>query len=249
MSCEENFQKNARSLSDRHLARAVVDVLDRHVLEHRGDTQAAGALGLVADRHVELARLVLADGARRVGNVVQLVVLARPAGIEARRDVVHRVGRGERQLAVVEEVLALLCGDVLVVHGDAAALVRGVLGRLPEGEVVPGVVGDVVGAGGRVDAQQVHGAAGVRDLDADVVAVDGAGPVGDAVRVDLAAEDADGGGVLGVRGDAGGAGVGAARGDGGAGDEGGRGGEEGGDGGEHVCGVLWWDPWADGVWW
>ena len=52
-----------------------------------------------------------------------------------------------------------------------------------------------MGALGLVDAQEVDLAALVAELDAQVVAVDGAGPVGDAVRVDLAAEDADRGGV------------------------------------------------------
>src|SRR5262249_48011917 len=88
----------------------------------------------------------------------------------------------------------------LVLHGDGAARDGVVDGRLARLQVVPGVVADVVGALGLVDAQQADGAAAVAQLDADVVAVDGAGPVGDAVGVDLAAEDADRGRVAVVRG-------------------------------------------------
>ncbi|KAL1844739.1 hypothetical protein VTK73DRAFT_1880 [Phialemonium thermophilum] len=66
--------------------------------------------------------------------------------------------------------------------------------------VVPGVVADVVGAAGLVDAQEVDGAPLVAQAHADVVAVDGARPVGHAVGVDLAAEHADGGRVAVVRG-------------------------------------------------
>jgi hypothetical protein len=38
---------------------------------------------------------------------------------------------------------------------------------------------------GLVDAEEMDGAVLVREGDADVVAVDGIGPVGDAIRVDL----------------------------------------------------------------
>ena len=82
----------------------------------------------------------------------------------------------------------------------------GLVGGVEAGvQPVPCVVGDVVGAAGLVDAEHVGGAVLVGQLDADVVAVDGHGPVGDAVGVDEAAENTDGGGVLLVGGDAGGA--------------------------------------------
>lgn len=64
-----------------------------------------------------------------------------------------------------------------------------------------------MGAGGLVDLEQVQAAVAVGDLDADVVAVDAHGPVGNAVGVDLAAQDSDGGRVLLVGGDAGAAAV------------------------------------------
>jgi hypothetical protein len=38
---------------------------------------------------------------------------------------------------------------------------------------------------GLVDAEEMDGAVLVREGDADVIAVDGIGPVGDAIRVDL----------------------------------------------------------------
>ncbi|CRK42039.1 hypothetical protein BN1723_005238 [Verticillium longisporum] len=224
--------------SDRDLASAVGNVLDLVVLEGVDSAEGVGARGLIADGEVELADLIVADGADGVGNVVEDVVLAGPGvGVrETGRNIVHAVGGGERQLAVVKEILALGHGDDLVVHVDAAAHVGGVGGGGTKGEVVPGIVGDVMGAGRGVDAQQVEAAAAVGDLDAEVVAARSARPVGDTVGIDLAAKDADGRRVLVVGGDGGRALGGTARRDAGAGDKSGRGGEKGSDGGEHVDG-------------
>ena len=59
------------------------------------------------------------------------------------------------------------------------------------GQVVPGVVGDIVSSGGVVDAKEGNGAAGggVGEFDTDVVAVYFLSPVCDAVGVDLATKD------------------------------------------------------------
>lgn len=116
----------------------------------------------------------------------------------------------------IDQVLALGHVDVLVLHLDGPAGDGLVGGRVPRVEVVPGIVADVVGALGLVDAEEVQGAALVGEGDADVGAGDGGGPVGDAVGVDFAAEDADGGGVAVVGGGP----------DGGCGGEGGLDGEE-----------------------
>lgn len=86
--------------------------------------------------------------------------------------------------------------DLLDLDVNTAAIEGVRLGRFAGLEVDPGVVADVVGAAGLVDAQEVDGAALVAELDADVVAVNGSGPVGDAVGVDLAAENTDRGRVL-----------------------------------------------------
>lgn len=163
------------------------------------------ALGLVADAQVESARLVVAILASRVLHVDELVVLGDPAVLvlDARADVAHAVGGRERQLAIVEEILALIGRDEFISHVDAAAGLRVFSGRLAKGEVVPGIVGDVVGTAGLVNLEEVEAAAAVGDLDTDVVAVDTHGPVGNTVGIDLAAEDTDGGGVLVVGGDAG----------------------------------------------
>jgi hypothetical protein len=182
-----------------------------------------------------LVNTVLADG---VVDVVELVVLGDPAlGLaEARGDVVHGVGGSEGKLALVKDVLALGGVDVLVVHGNASALLRVLGGRLAEAKVVPGIVGNVVSTTRRVNLEEIDRAALVRDLNADVVAVNGTGPVGNAVGVDLAAENSDAAGVLVVRSDAGRARVASGKGTGR--DQSGRSSEEGGELGEHVDG-LW----------
>lgn len=152
----------------------------------------------------EVALLVVADGADGVGDVVEDVVVAHPALLvgEAAREEVHAIrgAEGEFMALGINQVLALGHVDVLVLHLDGPASDGLVGGRVAGVEVVPGIVADVVGALGLVDAEEVQGAALVGEGDADVGAGDGGGPVGDAVGVDFAAEDADGGGVAVVGG-------------------------------------------------
>lgn len=159
--------------------------------------------GLVLPRPpIQLALLIIAQRAHRVGNVEQHVVLPDPAVriLQAARDEIHAVGRAQRQPVRVDEVPAVGRVGVLVGHGDAAARDRLLGGGLARLQVVPRVVADVVGAAGLVDAQEVHGAVAEAELDADVVAVDAHGPVGHAVGVDLAPQDADRGRVAVVGG-------------------------------------------------
>ena len=227
----------SRRLSSGLLAGAVGNVGDRQV-EGAAHAEARRATGLVADVEVDSALLISAHLAERVVDVEQLEVLADPAGgvAHARGGVVHAVAGGQGQLAAVEEVSALAGVDELVRHLDAAAALGVLLGGLASDEVVPGVVGDVVGARGGVDLEHVQAVGAVGDLDADVVAADGAGPVGNTVGVDLAAGDSNGGGVLLVGGDAGSAAT--LGGDGR--DDGGRSGKESGGSLEHhLDGVGW----------
>jgi len=162
------------------------------------------AAGLVTDGEVERALLVVAQRADGVADVEEHVVLGDVAvGLgEAAGQEVHAVGGAERQFRPfgVDQVGALGSVHLLVVHGHGAARDGVGGGRLARLQVVPGVVADVVGATGLVDAEQVEGAALVGELDADPVAVDGARPVGDPVRVDLAPQHADGRGVAVVGG-------------------------------------------------
>lgn len=90
-----------------------------------------------------------------------------------------------------------------------------------------------MGSSRAVNLEDVGGVGAVGELDADVVAADGTGPVGYAVCVDLAARDAHGGGVLLMGSDAGSAAT--LGGDGG--NDGSRGGEEGSDKADHCDGV------------
>lgn len=148
---------------------------------------------LVADGEVDTTLLIPAPVADRVLDVEQLVVLGNPAvGLgEAAGDVVHAVGGREGEAASLEVLQAVVRRDDLDLHVDRAAgnrVLRGALARL---EIGPGVVRDVVGSAGLIDAQEFDRAAVVRDPDAYVVAVDGHGPVGYPVGVDLAAQDAN----------------------------------------------------------
>jgi hypothetical protein len=230
----------SRHLSADLVAGSVLDVPDGHVQGLVG-SETRGARGLVADGEVEGALLVDTPVADRVENVEQLVVLGDVAVglLQARGDVVHAVGSSEGNvLALVEERTALAGGTVLVVHVDSATLMRLDGGRLAKGEVVPGIVGDVVGTAGLVDPEEVDAAAAVGDLNADVVAADAARPVGNAVGVDLATQDTDGRGVLLVGSDADGAGGAALELSRGSGDDGGRSSKKGGDKAEHVVKVY-----------
>ena len=91
-----------------------------------------------------------------------------------------------------------------------------------------------------VNLQQVQAAVAVGDLDADIVAVDRARPVRDAVGVDLAARNADGRRVLVVGRDAGSLAAGERN--GADRDEGSRSGKESGERSVHLddggCGVF-----------
>lgn len=138
---------------------------------------------------VEVARLVATQSAQGIEDVVEDVVLADPGVVllETAGQKVHAVGGAEREVAVlgVDEVLAVGRVDVLVGHLDGATG-GGLLGGGEAGvEVVPGIIADVVGAFGLVDAEEVDGAVLVGEGDADVCAVDRVGPVGDAIGVDL----------------------------------------------------------------
>lgn len=159
---------------------------------------------LVADGQVERAGLVPAILAQRIDKVEEIVVAGDPAVgvVEAASNKVHAVGRSQGQSARVEQRSAFLRVDKLILHVDAAALSGVFLGRPAKAKVVPSIVRDVVGTARRVNLEQDEAAASVRDSDAEVVAADGSRPVGDTVGVDLAAQDTDGGGVLGVRSDA-----------------------------------------------
>lgn len=181
-----------KHLSLNKLPSAVLNVPHRNVQGSVG-TEAAWARRLVADGEIKSANLIHAPVAHRVKDVVQLVVLRDVAAglVEAGGDEVHAVSSQQRHLPTVQQVGALARGNVLVLHGEAAALAGVLGGGDAEAEVVPRVVGDVEGSAGGVDLEEVQGAALVAHADADVVAVDGAGPVGDAVGVDLAADDAD----------------------------------------------------------
>lgn len=141
--------------------------------------------------------------AHGVLEVDELVVLGNPRVglVKAAGDIVDAVGSRQGQLSVVKEVLALAVVDVLPLDIGTTALVGFSSGRLVEEELVPGIVGDVEGSAGLVDLEDVEAAALISELDADVVAVDGAGPVGNTVGVDVAADDADGRRVLLVGGD------------------------------------------------
>ena len=145
--------------------------------------------GLVESGPIYGARLVDAKGAYRVGNVEQLVVVGDPARIlgEAAGEEVHAVGCAQGQLAAlcVDQRRALGRVDIAVRHGHGAAGGRLVGGGVARVQVIPCVVADAVGAGRLVDFQEVDAAVGVRQGDANVVAVDGRRPVGDAVGVDL----------------------------------------------------------------
>lgn len=143
---------------------------------------------------VKVARFVATEGTQRIEDVVEDVVLADPCIVllETAGEKVHAVGSAEREVAVlgINEVLAVGRVDVLVGHLDGAAGGGLFGGRVTGVEIVPGIVTDVVGAFGLIDAEEVEGAVLVGEGDADVCAVDRVGPVGDAISVDLASQDA-----------------------------------------------------------
>jgi len=217
-----------KSLNDS--ASAVRNVVDRAGGQWDGQAEHAGARGLVANVEVEGAHLVDAVGADVVEDVEERVVLRHPRrGLgQARRDEIDAVSGFKSEAAVFgrDDVGALVHVDLFVVHVDAAAHGWVLRGVVTGHEVVPGVVRNVVRAAGLVDVQESHGAIAVADFDAHAAAAWETWPVGDAVGVDLATENANGGAVLVVRSDR---------------DGGGRrhGGSEAEDGGESELHFVW----------
>jgi hypothetical protein len=195
------YQSLLQSLGDN--AGAIGDVADCLAFESGLQTELVRAGGLVALSQVGvLAPLVDAHGAGAVGDVEEGEVVADPGvGLLAAGDEVHGVGGGEGEGLVVglEQVRALAHVDVLVGGCDAATLDWVLFGSPAGHEVVVGVVGDIMGAARLVDLEQVDAAAVGADLDAHVVAVNGAGPVGDTVGVDLATKNTNRGREVGVR--------------------------------------------------
>jgi hypothetical protein len=182
------------------------------------------ALSLVANRQVELANLIVTKRASiRVQHVPERRVVAKPSALGTASKSTHAVGSRQRELLVgsLDDVGALVHRRVGDDGVDASAHRRLGLGSLAGAEVVPRVVGDVVGATRLVDVEEVDFTPVGGDLLAEVVAARGHGPVGDAVGVYVAAEDADGGTVDIVGSDA-------------SSGDGSDDGEGGGDGGEHV---------------
>ena len=196
--------------------------------------RASSLVALVQVKRASLVVTILADG---VEHVVQLIVLGSIAVglvLHARRNVVHAVGSRQGDLAIVQQVSTLAGRTVLPVHVDAPALVRLLVSTLAKSEVVPRIIRNVVSTARGVNLQHVEAASAVGDLDANVIAADGARPVGYAVGVDVAAHDADGARVHIVRSDAGSL---AALGEGAGRSDGSRRREEGGDLSQHcdVC--------------
>ncbi|KAI9148181.1 LOW QUALITY PROTEIN: putative alanine aminotransferase [Paramyrothecium foliicola] len=157
------------------------------------------ACGLIGCGPVELALLVAAEAADGVEHVVQHVVLSNPGVwlVKAAREEVHAIGGAERQLVIVGpyQVFALFRIEVLKRHCSGSAGGWLVGGTVAGEEVIPSIVADVVRAAGLVDSQEFNGAIAVAEGDADVVAVDGAGPVSNAVGVYLTTQHTDRGRV------------------------------------------------------
>jgi len=155
-----------------------------------------GAGSLVGVGPVERADLVMTPVADGVDNVVQDIVPGDPAvrvGKAACQEV-HAVGGAQGHLVAVGVEEGSTLGGIqdLVLHVNTTTGGGGLGGRLAGHEVVPGIVADVVRAARGVDAEDVDGAAFVAQLDAEVVAIHVSGPVGNAVSIDLAAQDTDG---------------------------------------------------------
>lgn len=108
------------------------------------------ARGLIANTQIQFAHLIEAQRTRRVRNIVQRGVLPDPRVGAAARVETHRVGCHQRQLAIggLDDVLTVGHVDLLILGGDAAAHGGVVAGGIAGGQVVPGIVGDVVGAAG-----------------------------------------------------------------------------------------------------
>lgn len=151
-----------------------------------------------------LAPLVNTEGTSRVSDVEEREVVANPrVGLLAAGNKVHGVCRCESKGLVLgqEEVLALVHVDILVSSGDNATHDRFFSRGLTGDEVVVSIVGDVIGATGSVNLEEVNAAAVGKNTNAQVVAANRAGPVGDTVSVDLATKHTNGRRVNVVRGD------------------------------------------------
>lgn len=102
-----------------------MDVVNRRISQNLGSAEAARAVGLVGGGPVESTLLITAPRADGVEDIVELVVLGDPAArlIETASEVVHTVGRAEREFAIIgeDEVGALIGVDEFVVHGDGTA--------------------------------------------------------------------------------------------------------------------------------
>lgn len=153
-------------------------------------SKGVGTRGLIGYGEVDGADLVPAIFAGGIVDVIKDIVHCDIAvGFpKALAEVIHGVGSSQRNLAIIVEEMEAVTGvNKLVVHVTSDEKV--LLGRGVGEEVVPGVVGDVMGTHRRVNFEKVDPTLGIRDLDADVVAGDGARPVSDAVGVNLASED------------------------------------------------------------
>lgn len=111
--------------------------------------------------------------------------------MDAIGQVVDAVGCREGKAAIAHQVGAVAGRDILDLHVDTPASDRVLPRALARHEEIVGIVGHVVGATRLIDAKEVEVATAVVDFDTDVIAAYGARPVGDAVGVDLAAEDAN----------------------------------------------------------
>lgn len=144
------------------LSSAVLDVVNMLAGRSVGSAELVRASRLVAGLEVESANLIVAVLADGVNKVEQLVVLGSKAVgfvLDAAGNVVHAVGSTERKLAVVKKAATLAGGNELVVHVNTAALLRRLGGTLAGNEVVPSIIGDVVGTTRRVNLEEVDTAA------------------------------------------------------------------------------------------
>lgn len=152
--------------------------------------------GLVAKIKVRVfASFVDTEGAGRICDVEKGEVIADPrVSLLAAGDKVHRVRSGEGKCLVLgqEEVLALSHINIFKRSGDATAHDRILDRRFTGNKVVVSVISDVIGATGRVNLEEVDAAAISRHPDTNLVAVNSARPVSDAISVDLATKHANG---------------------------------------------------------
>lgn len=155
-----------------------------------------GTGGLVAETEVGvLASFVNTERTGRIRDIEKREVIADPRVSQlTASDKVHRVRGSEGKGLILgqEEVLALSHVDIFVCSGDATAHDRILDRRFTSNKVVVSVISDVIGATGRVNLEEVDAAAISRHPDTNLVAVNSARPVSDAVSVDLATKHANG---------------------------------------------------------